>query len=121
MIPSPPPTTDHERERNRLFRALSVQRRRFTLRVLSQNQETNLSEIAREIATRENDRSTGDVPSDVITDVQIDLYHRHIPVLAEAGLVHYVEEPNVVAISEYGTDVTVCLEEGAPVPGASGT
>lgn len=111
MKPSTSPATDHEREKNQMFRALSEQRRRSTLRILQRHRKANLSGIAKEIARMESDGSSSDVPSDAVTAVRIDLYHRHLPILAEAGLVQYMEGRNVLALSEYGTNVTAYLEE----------
>jgi DNA-binding transcriptional ArsR family regulator len=97
----------HRREKDKIFRALSEQRRRFALQFLQQHQEATISEMANEIAKREDDRPDGDVLSDA---VRIDLYHRHVPILAEAGLVHYEEERDIVTISEHGTNANSFLE-----------
>ncbi|WP_425607440.1 DUF7344 domain-containing protein [Halomontanus rarus] len=91
---------------DQVIRALSEQRRRSTLRVLQQHQEATISKIAKEIAAKEDDGPNSDVRSDA---VHIDLYHCHIPILAEAGLVHYTEDQDVVAISEHGTNITAFL------------
>jgi len=99
----------YPREKDQMIQILSEQRRRSTLQVLQQHQEAAISEIAKEIAAREDNGPNNDVRSDA---VRIDLYHCHVPILADADLVHYTEEWDIVAISEHGTNITVFLEEG---------
>jgi len=97
----------HQNEKDEIFRALSERRRRFALQFLQHQQEATISEIANEIARKEDDGPDSDGLSDA---VRLDLYHRHVPVLAEAGLVHYEEERDIVTISEPGTNAGLFLE-----------
>lgn len=106
--PSLSPESIHPQEKDQVIRALSEQRRRSTLQVLHQCREATISEIAKEIAAKEDDKPNSDNQSDAI---RIDLYHRHIPILAEAGLVHYTEERDAIAISEYGMNATSFISE----------
>lgn len=109
-IPSVPAEPTHSRGKDQMFQAFSEQRRRFTLRVLRQHQEATVSELAKEVAAREDDGTNSNDISNAVTEVCTDLYHRHIPILAEAGLVHTVEEQDVVAISKHGMNATAYLE-----------
>lgn len=104
---SPKPT--HPRENDQVIWALSEQHRRSTLQVLQQHRKATIAEIAQEIAAREDDGPNSDVRSDAI---RINLYHHHIPILAESGLVHYLEEQDIVAISKHGMNTTAFLGEG---------
>jgi len=97
----------HQNEKDEIFRALSERRRRFALQFLQHQQEATISEIANEIARKEDDGPDSDGLSDA---VRLDLYHRHVPILAEAGLVHYEEERDIVTISEPGTNAGLFLE-----------
>lgn len=64
--------------------------------------------MANEIARKEGDGPDSDVLSDAI---RIDLYHRHVPILAEACLVYYEEERDIVALTEHGTNTNSFIEE----------
>lgn len=108
--PTITPKSNHPRKKDRLFRALSKQRRRRTLRVLQQHQQASISEIAQKIALCEDGAPSSDGPSDTVTEIHIDLYHRHIPILAAAGLIYYVEERDVIAISEHGMNAIAYME-----------
>lgn len=112
-VPSEPADPTHPGEKDQVFRALSEQRRRSTLRVLQQHQEATIAEIAEKIVAMEGVGPNSDDISDLVTAVRIRLYHHHIPILADAGLVRYAEERDVVAISERGTNATAHLEEGS--------
>lgn len=107
--PNTSPEPDHPREKDQVIRALSEHCRRSTLQVLQQHQDATISEIAKEIAAKRDDGQNSNGQSDA---VHIDLHHRHVPILAEAGLVYYTEEREIVAISEHGTKITELLEEG---------
>lgn len=96
-----------------MLRALSDQRRRATLQILRRHQKARLSEIADEVARREDDDAGSAGTADTISDIRIDLYHRHVPLLVDAGLVHYTEGRNAVAISEQGILATAYLDEGS--------
>ena len=111
--PGPCSELSDSREKDQVFRALSKQRRRSTLRILEREQAATIAEIAAEIAARQDEEASTDDRSDVVTAVRADLYHHHVPVLADAGLVHYAEHRDVVALSEHGTNVTATLEGGS--------
>ena len=70
-------------DRDELFEALTNRRRRLVLALLRGTDEpTSLSEVAAELAADEE----CDGPAE---RVEITLYHRHVPKLAEAGLVAF--------------------------------
>lgn len=63
---------------NAFFRALAAERRRRALRWLAANDPVPLPVLAGALA---------DSPPDDRDRVRLDLYHRHLPLLVEAGLV----------------------------------
>lgn len=111
MDPSTSRAPSHGRKNDQVLRALSDQRRRYTLQVLRRHREARLSEIADEVARSEDGDPASAGPADAVSDIRIDLYHRHVPLLVDAGLVDYTEGWNVVAISERGVFVTAYLDE----------
>jgi len=102
------------RERDDVFRALSKTRRRDILRALQRHREVTISELAKEIVAREDGGLNSDDISDAVTAVRVELYHHHVPMLVEGGLVHYAEERDAVTLSEVGTIATAYLDEALP-------
>lgn len=101
--------TDPVRETNQLFRVLSHHYRRAILRVLQQSQNVTISDLAERVIQRTLDSPNEDSSSEEIATLTVELYHCHIPMLAEAELVDYAEERNSVTISDQAT-VEACLD-----------
>lgn len=86
---------------DRVFEALSRQRRRFALHCLQKYEDPMaLADMADEIAVWENDTDIVDISAEEVKRVYISLYHTHIPKLADAGIVEYSQEQDMVALSE---------------------
>lgn len=100
-----------------VFGVLSSRRRRITLAHLRDHQDGSipLYDLADRVATWESELAQGTVSPD---DVAVDLAHRHVPKLEEAGVVRYDADARVV---EYdGGDrmdrfLDICAAEG-PLP-----
>lgn len=90
---------------NALLRALADERRRRALIALQQHRSLTLADLADELAVAEREAPLTDVPAEFVQEVYMDLYHRQIPVLADADLVDYEQESDMVGITELGTNV----------------
>jgi hypothetical protein len=81
-----------ETERHTLLRD---ERRRLALNVLAERQATvGLSEIATEVAARENGCDGDD--TDAVERVAVALHHTHLPKMDELGVLTYRPDTNLV-------------------------
>ncbi|MCU4742023.1 hypothetical protein OB955_24175 [Halobacteria archaeon AArc-m2/3/4] len=114
-----------ELELDTVFSILDTCRRRTTLAVLDDHQTVALADLADEVAVREHDTRITNLSPEAVTEIYLDLYHNHVPKLADAGLATYDQERDLIAsidrldelepfLSMARTDE--CLEE--PIPTA---
>lgn len=87
-------------ERDLLFDLLQNNRRRAALRILDEEGELTLAELAERIAAEENDVPLSEASENARRSVYISLYQRHVPKLAEHGVVDYDREESTVALRE---------------------
>lgn len=71
-----------------------------------------LDELAVELARTDADGSTVAVSGGEADQVLIALHHRHVPALADAGLVEYDRDGESVAITDAGRSVGSWLSAG---------
>jgi DNA-binding transcriptional ArsR family regulator len=91
-------TTADADELDTLFGALDDPRRRAVLAVLSHQFGTIRSEtLAREIGARERDTTERLVPAEDVQRILVSLYHVHLPILSEAGLIEHDPDEETVA------------------------
>ncbi|MBX0296770.1 helix-turn-helix domain-containing protein [Haloarcula nitratireducens] len=88
-------------EADRIYRALADGVRRQTLRELPEGETVPISTLAEAIAA--GGFSTGDGPTH--ETVQLSLYHTHLPLLCDAGLVEFDEDQKVVTMTTLGKTV----------------
>lgn len=69
-----------------------------------------LSDLADEIAGWEAGTETEEVPRSAVERVHVSLYHAHVPKLADAGIVNYDRDRDVVALSADGERLERFLE-----------
>ena len=82
-------------------RLVEHERRRWTLRtLLAFDEPVTLPDLAEEVAIREVDRPITDIPGDRVKEIYLSLYHTHVPKLADAGLVEYEQEADLVALAD---------------------
>ena len=94
-----------------LFGVLSHQRRRCVLRCLGEHQTPlTLADLADEVTAREQEAPLPDVPAEEVKRVYVSLYHTHIPKLADADLVEYTQERDMVALSTENEHAEALLE-----------
>jgi len=80
--------------------ALANERRRHVLSTLEEAEsELTLTELVREVARRERGNEPG-ATSDEVKRIRISLYHRHLPKLADVGLVEHHTGKKTVALTD---------------------
>lgn len=80
-----------------VFEALSHRRRRYVLACLAEDEApTPLTALAEEVASRENEAPVSEISHEEILERRISLEHRHLPKLADVGLISYDREQNLV-------------------------
>lgn len=106
---------DMERSLDGVFGALAHQHRRYALVVLADH-ETRLTllDLANEIMAREHVRAIDDLSEEMVENIHLDLYHRHVPKLADVGLVEYDRETNFVYPVESTEPLLSHLPEATP-------
>lgn len=83
---------------DRLFRALADARRRTILDVLShQLGPIHVETLARELGAKEQGIAESEVPADKVDATLVGLTHGHLPHLADAGLIEYDPDEQIVA------------------------
>lgn len=92
--------SDNDQSLDDVFGVLAHRHRRDTLVVLAEH-ETSLTllDLANEIARREHGAPVDEISEETIKTVHIDLYHCHVPKLAEAGFVDYDRGTNFVELT----------------------
>lgn len=70
-------------------------------------ESADLHEVAGEVARREGD---GVTPESAIDQLKIALHHRHLPKLADAGLVEYDSVNRVVALTSQAAVFRAAVE-----------
>lgn len=81
-----------------IFEALAHERRRRLL-VLLRRHETplGLADAADELAERECAAPLQEIPAEDVKRIYMSLYHTHVPKLAEADLVRYEQDRDLIA------------------------
>lgn len=86
--------------------ALADARRRAVLRTLFDEESASLREVARGVARREHDG----LPAEGAVDrLKIALHHRHLPKLADVGLVEYERGSRTVALTAEAASIRSVL------------
>lgn len=80
---------------------LADSRRRIAVSVLAERESpVALVDLARDVAARENETDPRDVPADRVESVAVSLHHRHLPKLADHGVVTYDVERKAACIDQ---------------------
>lgn len=83
-----------------LFELFAHPRRRHALKCLCKHQTPMaLADVAREVATREQETPIPEIPLEEVKQVHVSLTHVHIPKLADADIVEYNQDREVVSLS----------------------
>ncbi|WP_255151198.1 DUF7344 domain-containing protein [Halorarius halobius] len=87
------------------FRALAHGRRRTVVRFVVDHRTVSLPDLAEHVAERELDADRTAVPDELVRDVYFSLYHTHVPVLEEVGLIDYSQQRDLVRAAGGATAV----------------
>lgn len=85
---------------DRIYELLAQQRRRNCITCLYEHGPLPLADLADEIACDEYDAPITEIPEDEVLRVYLSLYHTHIPKLAEANVVEYTQQQDIVLLGE---------------------
>lgn len=93
-----------------VYKALGHPRRRYLCYTLLEDTEWSLTDLAAKVAAWEND-----IPEHVLTDdqrerVYIALYHAHVPMLVEEGVITFDEATEAIAAADHAEQVLAALE-----------
>lgn len=84
-----------------IYELLSNRRRRYFLECLAEHgYSLTLADLADEVAAREHDAHVADVCEEEVLRIYLTLYHQHVPKLAEADVVRYDQDGDLVARGE---------------------
>lgn len=110
-FPLDAPAVDDQRSSiDELLSALCHQRRRDVLYYLSENEVADVESLATTIAAREADLPSEQITTDEREPVLIDLYHNHLPKLADRKLVEYDSRSGAVRWTSPTGDLEHILE-----------
>jgi hypothetical protein len=94
-----------------VFEALDHPRRRYLLYTLiNGSSEESLAELATTIAAWEREKPEAAVTDDERTDVQLTLYHSHVPKLANLGVLEYREDEDIIVRARNTEQVQAVLD-----------
>lgn len=98
-----------------LFDALAHQRRRHAIAALLEHDPPiTLPDLADEVAVRERETALTKIPAETVKRIYLSLYHSHVPKLADAGIVEYSQEQDMVVLLADAETVETLL---APLDG----
>ncbi|WP_224447854.1 DUF7344 domain-containing protein [Haloprofundus salilacus] len=93
-----------------VFEVLAHPRRRYLLYTLLEETEWGLRELAEKIATWENDVRESTVSDDGVERVYVSLYHNHVPLLVEEGIIEFEETTETIGLGPHADQVLAVLE-----------
>lgn len=88
---------------DQLFEVLSDQRRRSLLVHLQTHGEMTIESLAATIAASERNTTIDRVRDDDVRSIRTELFHRHLPKLADFDFVDYDRDAGLVALTETGS------------------
>lgn len=107
------PATDAQ-DLDERYSLLSDRQRRCVVEILSEEDPPiALRELATEVASRETEAGSENVPSDTIDEIAVTLHHIHLPKLDAANIVDYDVKANTVASARTKELATLRPSDGA--------
>ncbi len=92
-----------------ILRLLADSRRRVVLTLLQEHGSLRLPDLAEEVVRIETDTSIPELTEEEITRVYMELWHVHIPKLAEADVIEYDQQRDVVLLGDSVEEVAKFL------------
>ncbi|QIO20926.1 hypothetical protein [Haloarcula sp. JP-L23] len=87
-------------ELDRVYRALAAEERRLALACLDHHRQLTLPDLAELVVECQHDTDVTALSGEQLRDTYFRLYHTHIPILEECGLVTYSQEADLVAATD---------------------
>lgn len=97
-----------------LYDLLANRRRRYAISCLNDHGSMALPDLADEVVCYENDAPITEIPEDEVLRVYSSLWHAHIPKLAEAGVVEYDQDQDIVTLGGNADQVWPILRIDEP-------
>ncbi|MBX0324051.1 hypothetical protein EGH21_13520 [Halomicroarcula sp. F13] len=85
---------------DRVYRALAAEERRLALACLEHHRQLTLPDLAELVLERQQDADVASLSGERLRDTYFQLYHTHVPVLEDCGLVRYSQEDDLVAATD---------------------
>lgn len=102
---------DLSQQINSIFTCLGHPYRREIVTIVTEmDGPITTHELAREIATRSNRVLSENGYADPAESIRIELYHQHLPKLAEADLIEYDQDANLVSSTSATTHLTALVQ-----------
>ncbi|WP_254272372.1 DUF7344 domain-containing protein [Haloarcula marina] len=90
---------ESESQLDRVYRALAAEERRLAVACLQSHQELTLPDLAELVVERQRDTDLASVSGERVRDTYFLLYHNHVPILEECGLIRYRQDDDMVVAS----------------------
>ncbi|WP_445668791.1 DUF7344 domain-containing protein [Natronoarchaeum rubrum] len=96
-----------------VYTVLSAERRRYVLLILDENVpgKLPLSDLSRQVATRETGTDRSGASTDSIQSTYVSLYQSHLPVLDRHGAVEWDQEMNLICESNSVSGLATLIRE----------
>lgn len=116
---SPGSEAVHPLSQETIYGILAHHRRRVAVACLDEHGPLALGDLADVVASAEHDKPVAEISEDEVLDVHVDLWHSHIPKLAEANVVELEQEREIVRLAENGDAVAELAWIDSPTGGDS--
>lgn len=93
--------------------ALADAHRRYILHYLQDEEQASLTETAKHVAAWKHNCPPAEIQDERITDLEIQLYHNHLPMLEDLCLVEYDDRSEQLVFRDPPELVELCLDHCA--------
>lgn len=93
-----------------ILSALADTHRRYILYYLQEEERASLTSVAQQIAAWKQDRPPAEVQDGVVDDLEIRLYHNHLPRLEDMCLIEYDDRSKQMVFRDPPELVELCLD-----------
>jgi len=105
-----PAGRDQQLSRDDAFEMLSNRRRRYVLHYLQETGDTELSDLAEQVAAWENDSSVPELSASERKTVYTSLQQFHLPKMDDTGVVEFDRRDGAVELTEAASGLDIYLE-----------
>ena len=93
-----------------ILSTLSNTQRRRIISYLQNEGPASKSEISHQLVAWEHDSPPSEVSDNAVKKVKVDLHHKHLPELKDAGLVEYDRRSEMVLVRDLPELAELCLD-----------